>query len=156
MSVDILLFRFVERIANISRSVLIDLPSTRSRIPIYDVASVVLVVYARMGKIVTSPTRNTLDLIAVSAETNPETRREPLTKVKFEVGGEAVNETHLLVVVTEIHLSTSTDTDEPVSTKSIRFDSVLVCVSDFHRIDGVSHLLCAQCWSHSKASNRCN
>ena len=56
MSVDILLFRFVERIANISRSVLIDLPSTRSRIPVYDVASVVLVVYARMGKTVTSPT----------------------------------------------------------------------------------------------------
>ena len=156
MSVDILLFRFVERVANISRSMLIDLTRLSSRIPVHDVACVVLVVYVRMGKIVASPTRNTLDLIAVSAETNPETRREPLTKVKFEVRGEAVNETHLLVVVTEIHLGTSTDTDEPVSTKSIRFDSVLVCVSDFHRIDGVSHLLCAQCWSHSKASNRCN
>ena len=143
MSVDVLLFGFIERIAYVS--VLVNLTSARSGIPIRDEATVVTAVEVRgNSEVVTRPTRNTLDLIAISTETDTNTRGEPLTEVSFEVRGDTIDKTHLLVVVTKIHLCTSTNTSEPVSAEAIRFYTILISILHLYRVHGVGRLLSTQ------------
>ena len=146
VSVDVLLFGFIERIAYVS--VLVNLTSARSGIPIRDEATVVTAVEVRgNSEVVTRPTRNTLDLIAISTETDTNTRGEPLTEVSFEVRGDTIDKTHLLVVVTKIHLCTSTNTSEPVSAEAIRFYTILISILHLYRVHGVGRLLSTQCRS---------
>ena len=92
----------------------------------------------------TSPSRQPLDLIAISTETDTNTRGEPLTEVSFEVRGDTIDKTHLLVVVTKIHLCTSTNTSEPVSAEAIRFNTILVSILHLYRIYGIGRLLSTQ------------
>ena len=143
MSVDVLLFSFVDRISYVR--VLVKLTSARSRIPVYDEATVVTTVDTWSNSVVmTSPSRQPLDLIAISTETDTNTRGEPLTEVSFEVRGDTIDKTHLLVVVTKIHLCTSTNTSEPVSAEAIRFNTILVSILHLYRIYGIGRLLSTQ------------
>ena len=154
VSVDVLLFGFIERIAYVS--VLVELTSARSGIPILDEATVVTAVETGDSIVVSRPTRYTLNLIAISTETDTNTRGEPLTEVSFEVRGDTVDKTHLLVMITKIHLCTSTNTSEPVSTEAIRFYTILISILHLYRVHGVGRLLSTQSRSQRKASNCSN
>ena len=142
VSVDVLLFGFIERITHVS--VLVNLTSVRSGIPIRDEATIVTAVEAGDTIVVTRPTRYTLDLIAISTKTDTNARSEPLTEVSFEVRGDTVDKTHLTVVVTKIHLCTSTNTSEPVSAEAIRFYTILISILHLYRVHGVGRLLSTQ------------
>ena len=146
VSVDVLLFGFIERITYVS--VLVDLTSVRSGIPIRDEATIVTAIEVRgNSEVVTRPTRYTLNLIAISTKTDTNTWSKPLTEVSFEVRGDTVNKAHLLVVVTKIHLCTSTNTSEPVSAEAIRFYTILISILHLYRVHGVGRLLSTQCRS---------
>ena len=145
VSVDVLLFGFIERITYVS--VLVDLTSVRSGIPIRDEATVVTAVETGDSIVVSRPTRYTLDLIAISTKTDTNTWSKPLTEVSFEIRGDTVDKTHLTVVVTKIHLCTSTNTSEPVSAEAIRFYTILISILHLYRVHGVGRLLSTQCRS---------
>ena len=144
VSMDVLLFSLKDIIANLLRSILIKLTSVRSRVPVHNEATVVTAVKTGDNILVTCPSRCTLDLIAISTETDTNTRSEPLTEVSFEVRGDTIDKTHLLVVVTKIHLCTSTNTSEPVSAEAIRFNTILVSILHLYRIYGIGRLLSTQ------------
>ena len=148
MTVDVIHFGFIQRI-----------PLVLQRISIYltrFLDETAIVTYIRLGLLMVIPASKPLDLIAVSTDTNTDTRSEPLTKVGFEVRRNAITETHLLVVVAEVHLCTGTDTNKPVSAEAIRLYTILISILHLYRIYGVGRLLSAQCWSQCEASNCCN
>ena len=89
----------------------------------------------------TSPARCAYDLVAINTDAYPKAWSKPLTEVSFEVRSDAITETHLLVVVSEVHLSTDTETSIPVISEEIRFDTILACILHLHRIHGVSRML---------------
>ena len=98
------------------------------------------------------PSSYTLDLVTIGTDTYPKTWSKPLTEVSFEVWSDTITKTHLLVMVTEVHLCTCTDTDEPVCTEAIGFDAILVSILHFNRIYGVSGLLSLQHRASEEAS----
>ena len=47
-------------------------------------------------------------------------------------------------MITKIHLCTSTNTSEPVSTEAIRFYTILISILHLYRVHGVGRLLSTQ------------
>ena len=143
MSVDVLHLSLIEGVAYISLAV--GLASLlEGRIPSYDEALIVPSVQVRLRELMPRPARESLDLVAVSSETHTDTRSEPLTEVSLEVRSKAINELHLAIVITEVHLGTSTNAEEPVTTEVVRLDLVLASVLDLYSVDGVGRALSPQ------------
>ena len=140
MSVDVLHLCLIERIAYISLAVGLA-PLLEGRIPSYNEALIVPSVQVRLRELVPCPARESLDLIAVGTKAHTNTWSEPLTKISFEVGGKAIKKFHLLVMITEVHLGTSTKTEEPVTTEVVRLDLILASVLHLYSVDGVCRAL---------------